>query len=168
MPVLEPPQAGSQLAGLRIANFFEDGQRLLPGCVRGVGFAELLQKVAKSTQGLRLAVTVTGVLADGQGTPETVRGGAGLADPADKTDIREGPLAVRESSYEGGAPHHRKTAEAAPLKVPAGADRHSGAHGGRDGGLALGGGQHDRLVAVAWAGRAGQGQARWRSGRRRW
>jgi hypothetical protein len=64
--VARRPQAGSQLVGLRIAEFFEDRQRLLPGCVRSVGFAEFLQKVAKSMQGPRLAMTVTGVLADGQ------------------------------------------------------------------------------------------------------
>jgi hypothetical protein len=68
--------SGGGLAAHRlgVAEFLEDVQGLLPGCVRGVRFAEVAVQVACGAEGLCLAVTVTaGALADGQGTPEAVR-----------------------------------------------------------------------------------------------
>lgn len=73
------PQASSQLTGLRVAEFLEEVQGLLPGCVRGIGFGGVVQQVADGTQGLLLGVTVADAPADSQGTPETVRRGAVIA-----------------------------------------------------------------------------------------
>ena len=64
--VLKQLQARSQAIGLRVAEFFESGQCLPPGRVRGARSTKLVQQVTNVTQGLGFAVTVPGSAAHRQ------------------------------------------------------------------------------------------------------